>query len=95
MPKKISRESRVSRTKDQVSCDLAGEAAILHLKNGMYYGLDPVGKFIWDRLEHATTVSQIHAALVEAYDADAARSEEDLIQLLGELLDADLVRVEP
>ena len=31
------------RAKDQVSCDLGGEAALLHMNKGIYYGLDPVG----------------------------------------------------
>ena len=39
----ISDRSIVVAAKDQVSCDLAGEAAILNMKNGVYYGLDPVG----------------------------------------------------
>jgi hypothetical protein len=29
-------------SKDQVSCELAGEAAILNLKNSQYDGLDPI-----------------------------------------------------
>ena len=38
-------------TKDQVSCDLAGEAAILNIKSGVYYGLDPVGARIWNLMQ--------------------------------------------
>jgi hypothetical protein len=35
-------DSIVCAIADQVSCDLDGEAAILNLKSGTYYGLDPV-----------------------------------------------------
>jgi len=47
----LSEESRLVVSKDQVSCDLAGEAAILNLKNGVYYGLDPVGARIWNLIQ--------------------------------------------
>lgn len=43
--------SRVVAGRAQVSCDLGGEAAILHLTTGTYYGLDPVGARIWTLLE--------------------------------------------
>ena len=39
----ISNTSTITVAQDVVSCDLADEAAILNMKNGVYYGLDPVG----------------------------------------------------
>ena len=39
----VSEQSVVAATKDQVSCSLGAEAAILNTKQGVYYGLDPVG----------------------------------------------------
>jgi len=45
---KISINSTVMVADDVVSCDLDGEAAILNLKDGVYYGLDPVGAKIWN-----------------------------------------------
>ena len=50
----ISGSSIVVAAKAQVSCDLEGEAAILHRDSGVYYGLDPVGARIW-RLVQALT----------------------------------------
>jgi len=41
MSSTIADQSVVVAVKDQVSCDLAGEAAILNMKSGVYYGLDP------------------------------------------------------
>ncbi len=36
--KKLSGQSMVVVSQDQVSCDLSGESAILNLKAGVYYG---------------------------------------------------------
>jgi hypothetical protein len=46
MEEKITVNSIVVVTKEQVSADLSGEAAILNLKSGIYYGLDTVGASI-------------------------------------------------
>ena len=59
----ISDRSVVVATKDQVSCDLAGEAAILNIKNGVYYGLDPVGARIWNLMQEPRAVAEIQNAI--------------------------------
>jgi hypothetical protein len=38
----------VTAVQAQVSCDLGGESVILALKAGIYYGLNPLGTFIWN-----------------------------------------------
>ncbi len=39
----VSERSIVVVANEQVSCDLSGDAVILQLKDGVYYGLDGVG----------------------------------------------------
>jgi len=89
----ISLASVVSVSADQISCDLEGEAAILNLKSGTYYGLDEVGATIWNLVAQPTAVSAIRDALLERYDVDAERCERDLLTLLGELHEHGLIQV--
>lgn len=56
MERKISGPSTVIVSKDQLSCDMAGEAAILNLKDGVYYALDSVGARIWALIQEPRTV---------------------------------------
>lgn len=89
----LSRRSVVVAAKDQVSCDLAGEAAILNIKNGVYYGLDPVGARIWKLIQQARSVDEVREALVEEYEVESERCEQDLITLLEKLLAEGLIEV--
>jgi hypothetical protein len=89
----ISLHSVVVAAKDQVSCDLAGDAVILHLKTGVYYGLDAVGAFVWKLMQAPMTVAEIQANLVKEYDVDPGRSEADLLALLQDLAAAGLLEV--
>ncbi len=89
----LSRRSVVVAAKDQVSCDLAGEAAILNIKNGVYYGLDPVGARIWKMIQQPRSVDEVREALVEEYEVESERCEQDLITLLEKLLAEGLIEV--
>ena len=83
----------VVASKDQVSCDLGGEAAILGMKNSVYYGLDPVGARIWRLLQRPRSVGEICEAIVSEYDVTAERFESDLISLLQQMLQEGLVEL--
>jgi len=83
--------STVLQAKDQVSCDLAGEATILSVKTGTYYGLDPVGARIWTLIQQPRTLQDIRDTLVKEYDVDAVRCEADLLEILRQLQDEGLI----
>jgi hypothetical protein len=87
----ITSAATVVVSKDQVSCDLAGEAAILGLKNGVYYGLDPVGARIWNLIQTPVLVSAVRDAIVQEYDVEAERCERDLVELLHKLTAEGLI----
>lgn len=89
----IALDSIVCVTADQVSCDLDGEAAILNLKNGTYFGLDPIGAFIWSRLAQPQPVSSIAAAMLDHYDVEPERCHSDLLALLHLLDERGLLEI--
>jgi len=89
----ISDRSVVVAAKDQVSCDLAGEAAILNIKSGVYYGLDPVGARIWTLVQEPRKVAEIQTAITEEYDVEPERCARDLAGLLEKLLEEGLIEV--
>ena len=89
----VSATTTVVASKDQVSCELAGEAAILNLKNSSYYGLDPVGARIWSLVQQRSTIGAVRDAIVAEFDVDAARCEQDVIELIEDLAGEGLVEV--
>ena|ERR1700674_3309878 len=91
----LSDASRIVVSKDQVSSDLAGETAILNLKNGVYYGLDPVGSRLWTLVQEPTTFGEIRDALLGHYDVDKGTLESDIRDLLNQLAEHGLVDIQP
>ena len=89
----LSEESRIVLSKDQVSCDLAGEAAIVNLKNGVYFGLDPVGARIWNLMREPVTFAQIVDTLLHDYAIDRITLESDVRLFVNQLADQGLVEI--
>lgn len=89
----ITMESIVVAAREQVSCDLDGEAVILDLKNGIYYGLDAIGAHIWNMLQQPITVGAIRDAILLEYDVEADRCERDLLALLQDMGDKGLIEM--
>ena len=84
----------VCAVKDQVTCDLSGEAVILQLNDSVYYGLDPVGTSIWQLIQSPRTVAEVRDAIVEEYDVSPEQCEMDVRTLIGEMAENRLVTVQ-
>jgi hypothetical protein len=89
----ISTSSVVVAAQDQVSSDLGEEVVILHLKNGVYYGLDEVGARIWNLIQEPKAVNEIRDVLLDEYEVEPESCERDLLALLEELAVENLVKV--
>lgn len=88
----LSLDSRVRIEEEVVYRELEGEAVVLNLKTGRYFGLDPVGTRIWQLLpDHS--LREILRLLVSEYEAGEQQIREDLIRLVEQLRDQQLVRV--
>ena len=90
----VSDDVRVTLSKDQVSCDLAGEAAILNLRSGVYYGLDPIGARVWRLVQEPKTLAELRELLLAEYDVEAATLEADLRNLLSSLSAQGLIEIQ-
>jgi len=89
----VSLDSVVVATVRQVSCHLAGEAAILQLESGIYYTLNPVGARIWTLVQQPEQVARLRDTLVAEYDVRPDRLEVDLLDLLTRLAAERLIEV--
>jgi hypothetical protein len=91
----IHEHSLVAVTPDQVACEMQGELLILQTASGIYYGLDPVGKLVWDQMTEPKPVGGIRDALLAEYEVDRGTCTRDLVALLEELASKRLIEVSP
>jgi hypothetical protein len=76
---------------DVIFRDLEGEAVLLDLASGHYYGLNAVGTRVWMLLESGSTVDGAAAAIAVEFDADPAEVARDVDELIADLAAKGLV----
>jgi hypothetical protein len=79
---------------DAVFRDLDGEAVILDLGSGTYFGLNEVGTRVWQLVGDGHDEPRIVEMLSAEYDADRATIAGDVARLLTELRDRRLILVD-
>jgi hypothetical protein len=89
----IFSDSTVVSTRRLVSADLGEEVILLHLENGLYFGLENVGARIWKLLQKPVRVGEIERVLLEEYDVEPEKCHEEVVGLLNKLVDQNLVEV--
>ena len=91
----VSLESSVAISEDVVSRDLEGEAVILNLESGTYFGLDKVGTRIWSLLQEDGSLRRAFEAVEQEYEVAPEKLECDLLRLVEELRAKGLLSVCP
>ncbi len=86
--------SKTTIPKDVVFRDLDGEAVILNLQTGKYYGLDQVGTRMWNLLAQHGQVEAAYRALLDEYDVSEEQLQHDLLDLIDRLAGHGLVQVD-
>lgn len=78
---------------EHLCCDLNGEAVILSLKNGKYYGLNTIGAEIWNLIRKPIRVSKIVKNFLSEFDVDEQECLAEVESFLSQMIDEGLVEV--
>lgn len=78
---------------EQISCELADEAVVLSLRDGVYYGLNSVAARVWELVQEPQTVGEIREILMDEYEVDRESCTRDLLDLVDRLREWKLVEL--
>jgi Coenzyme PQQ synthesis protein D (PqqD) len=79
--------------RDVVVRNLNGERVLLNLKNGVCYGLDPVGATVWEQLESGRTLEWLAGFVSGKYQLDPDLGMSDLLSFTHDLREHGLIEV--
>lgn len=79
--------------KENLFTDLNGEAVILSLQNGKYYGVNTVGAFIWGIIQNPASFEEIQASAMREYDVDEAICRQEIMTFLENMSKEGLVEI--
>lgn len=70
---------------------IGDEIVLMSVETGKYYGLDPIGADIWQRMQSPVSVAALCAGLADTYDAPSDEISQDVTDLLERLLADGLI----
>jgi len=73
--------------------ELDGEAVLLNLESGVYFGLNPVATRMWQLIAERHSLAAVLDTLIGEYDADQNALEADLLDLGRQLCENGLGRI--
>jgi hypothetical protein len=82
---------QVTKSSNVLLQDLNGEAVLLNLENGQYYGMDENSFHMYKTLIASPTVQNAYETLLQEYETTSDQLKTDLDQFLAHLLENGLV----
>jgi hypothetical protein len=93
---RLEPETVIRVSPDQISADIGGEAVLLQLQRGQYYGLNQIGAQVWKLLQKGpTSVAALQKFVIERYEVEPAECAHDLQVLLRNMAEAGLIEIAP
>jgi coenzyme PQQ synthesis protein D (PqqD) len=77
---------------DVIVRELNGEAVVLNLHNGTYFGLNSVGMRIWQLCEEHGSLREVWEAMQHEFDAPGDALQTDLLVFVNELSSRKLLK---
>ena len=93
MDAEMKPDTRLSIPPQVMSRLVGDETVLLDLKSGIYFGIDGVGKRIWESVADGHTVGETVAAIVSEYAVDEDQAQADVIEFAGNLLERGLLEL--
>ena len=90
---KTSLLEKIVPSKDVLTQEVSGEMVLMDLSSEQYFGLDAVGTRVWNLLDQGIAPADLLSILLREYEVEQQQLESDIEELLGQLLEAGLVRV--
>ena len=91
----IQDAQRIALADNTMWRNLDGEAVLLQLDAGTYFGLNEVGTEALTLIEPGTTFGELRATLLQRFEVDEPTLRADLIELLTDMAARGLIELAP
>jgi hypothetical protein len=93
----LAQQARYERNPDFIFRRIVDELVLVPVRQDVVdmdciYTLNPLGAFIWEKLDGPITLGNLQAAIVEEYDVEPEAAAADLREFLHDLETAGAVR---
>jgi hypothetical protein len=85
--------TRYKAVPEHLYCDLNGEAVVLSLANGRYYGMNSVAARIWELVQNACSAIAIEKAILLEYEVEPEVCRQQVSEFIQRMIAEELIVV--
>ena len=89
----LDRTTVVCRSDDVNAAHVGEEMVMMRLESDYYYGMDDIGRSVWELLEEPMSAADLCERLKTEYQVLQEQCEADLLEFLTKLQEEGIVRV--
>ena len=79
------------RNKEVIDGELDNQQIMMHLENGKYYGLNPIGKRIWDLIVNPMSFEDIIEILLSEFEVSEEQCTKEVREFLDNALEMKII----
>ena len=83
----------ITRHPDMLSAEIGGEAVMMSIEKGAYFGLNPVATRIWDLIEQPKSLTELIAVIFDEYEVSPEQCEADVREFTADMIERGLAQV--
>jgi hypothetical protein len=80
------------RNEQIIDGELDNNQIMMHLEKGKYFGLNPVGKRIWELIEQPKSFQEISAVLLSEFEVVEAQCYQEAQAFLDKAVQYDIIK---
>lgn len=83
---------KIARHPDMLSAEIGGEAVMMSIEKGAYFGLNPVATRIWELIEQPRTEAELVAVLLDEYEVTAEQLASDVATFVADMIERGIAQ---
>ena len=77
---------KISRHSDILSAEIGGEAVMMSIEKGAYFGLNPIATRIWDLIDQPQSIAELIAVISAEYEVSDEQCSADVQEFVADML---------
>ena len=94
MEPELNLDTKMSIPPHVMSRLVGDETVLLDLASGIYFGLDGVGKRIWEVVAEGLSLEETASVISSEFEVDEAQAQADVIEFAGNLVERGLLETQ-
>lgn len=89
----LEMNDKISRHPDMLSAEIGGEAIMMSIEKGAYFGLNPVATRIWDLIEQPKNVAELIQTITDEYEVSAEQAADDVQGFVADMIERGIAQL--